>query len=69
MKMIATNISYGLDFSTLEVTSYLQAGHWIFMTGIIELSHLLLSSSSFIYKSDLTGAAGWVLTCTTTVGG
>jgi len=28
------------------------------MTGIIELSHLLLSSSSFIYKSDLTGAAG-----------
>jgi hypothetical protein len=39
------------------------------MTGIIELSHLLLSSSSFIYKSDLTGAAGRVLTCTTTVGG
>ena len=69
MKIIANSIPSGLSFYTLEVTSSLQTGHYTFITGVIEASHLILSSSSFVFDSDFTGYSFCESICATTVGG
>ena len=59
----------GFDFSTIVFTSIKQTWQRTFITGIIELSHLLLSSSNFIYKSLFKGIpAGYPTFITTDCG-